>query len=80
VGGPATSVFLVARQAVRQVDGRDVVFVVNQGRVERRAVRAGPARGENVEILAGITGGEKLVVEGPAALKDGDLVKERANE
>ena len=63
------------KAAVRSVDGRTVVFVVKDDRVERRAIRAGTERGDQVEVLSGVTAGERVVVEGPATLKDGDRVK-----
>jgi HlyD family secretion protein len=65
----------VPKSAVRTVDGRQVVFVLNQDRVERRAVRAGLEEGEQIEVLSGVTAGERVVVEGPLDLKDGDKVK-----
>ena len=43
--------------------------------VERRAVRAGRRDGERVEIEAGLVAGDRVVVEGPADLADGDRVK-----
>jgi RND family efflux transporter MFP subunit len=70
---------LVPKAAVRSDAGRDVVFVVHDDRVERRAVTAGAADGDQIEIVSGLTAGEKVVVDGPAAMKDGDrvTVKER---
>ncbi len=70
---------LAPKRALRSVEGRDVVFVVRDGRVERRAVTAGPVQGDEVEIASGLASGEQVVVDGPASLKDGDRVtlKER---
>jgi RND family efflux transporter MFP subunit len=70
---------LAPKAAVRSVEGRDVVFVVHDGRVERRAVTAGGADGDQVEIVSGLTAGEQVVIDGPATMKDGDkvTVKER---
>jgi hypothetical protein len=70
---------LVPKAAVRSEAGRDVVFVVRDDRVERRAVTAGAADGDQIEIVSGLTAGEKVVVDGPATMKDGDkvTVKER---
>jgi RND family efflux transporter MFP subunit len=70
---------LVPKTAVRSSEGRDVVFVVHDGKVERRAVKAGVADGDQVEIVSGLTAGDQVVVEGPATMKDGDrvAVKER---
>ncbi|MGE5359649.1 MAG: hypothetical protein ACM3NQ_11575, partial [Bacteroidales bacterium] len=71
---------LVPRAALRQDAGRDVVFVVGQDeRVERRALKLGPARGNQVAVLAGVEPGERVVVEPPAALASGArvVVKEK---
>jgi RND family efflux transporter MFP subunit len=67
----------VARAAVRQDAGQDVVLVVKEGRVERRAVKLGAAPGDPVEVEAGLAVGERVVIEGPAELRDGDRVEER---
>ena len=51
------------------------VFVVEAGKAVRRAVTTGlaVANGE-MEIRAGLSGGEDLIVRPPAGLKDGDRV------
>ncbi|MGH9161466.1 MAG: efflux RND transporter periplasmic adaptor subunit [Vicinamibacteraceae bacterium] len=67
---------LVPKGAVRSVDGSSIVFVVRDGRAERRAVRVGAAEGDHVEVLSGLSGGERVVVEGPADLADGTTVEE----
>ncbi|MEO5896586.1 MAG: efflux RND transporter periplasmic adaptor subunit [Vicinamibacterales bacterium] len=64
----------VAKTAVRTVDGKTVVFVLREDRVERRAVRAGLEDGNDIEVLSGLSAGERVVIEGPATLKDGDRV------
>jgi RND family efflux transporter MFP subunit len=66
---------LVPKAAVRSADGRTVVFVVRDDRVERRAIRAGNENGDRVEVLSGLTAGERVVIEGPDTLKDGDRVR-----
>jgi HlyD family secretion protein len=68
---------LIPRAAVREDGGSDVVFVVQGDRVERRAVRLGPNPGEQAAVLSGLSAGERVVVEGPADLKDGDPVSVR---
>ena len=65
----------VPKAAVRSVDGTSVVFVIKEDRVERRAVRAGREDGDQVEVLSGLSAGERVVIEGPATLKDGDRIK-----
>ncbi|HTI37878.1 MAG TPA: efflux RND transporter periplasmic adaptor subunit [Vicinamibacterales bacterium] len=66
---------IVPKAAVRSVNGQQVVFVLNGDRVERRAVSVGDVTGDRVEVLSGVSAGERVVVDGPQALKDGDKVK-----
>jgi multidrug efflux pump subunit AcrA (membrane-fusion protein) len=49
--------------------------VLREDRVERRAIRAGLETGDQVEVLSGLNAGDRVVVEGPPTLKDGDKVK-----
>jgi RND family efflux transporter MFP subunit len=65
----------VPKVAVKSVDGRTVVFIVKEDRVERRAIRAGREDGDQVEVLSGVSAGERVVIEGPVTLKDGDRVR-----
>jgi HlyD family secretion protein len=68
---------VVPRSAVRNQEGRDVVFVIREGRAERRAVTVAGTRGAESEISAGLSSGEKIAVEPPAGLVDGASVGER---
>jgi len=60
--------------ALRNDGGAQVVFVARGDLVERRAVSTGLEDGGDVEVLAGVSAGERVVVEGPPALTDGDRV------
>lgn len=51
------------------------VFLASNGRAVRRAVKTGPAFGPNVRLEDGLIGGEDLIVNPPADLKDGDRIK-----
>jgi len=68
---------LVSKTAVRTEGGQSIVFIVREDRVERRAVKVGAADGDRVEIVSGLSSGDRIVVEGPAGLADGSRVKER---
>ena len=67
---------LIPRAAVRQDGGQTVVYLIRDGRLERRAVRvaAGP-EGEDAEIEAGLAPGESVVVTGPEELREGQRVR-----
>jgi multidrug efflux pump subunit AcrA (membrane-fusion protein) len=75
---PSGPRFTVPKAAVRTVEGKKVVFVLREDRVERRAVSAGLEDGDQVEVLSGVRPGEQVVVEGPPDLKDGDRVRVRS--
>jgi RND family efflux transporter MFP subunit len=66
---------IVPKGAIRSVDGRTIVFVVKEDRVERRAISVGLETGDLVEVISGVSAGERVVVEAPQTLKDGDKVK-----
>ena len=60
--------------AVRR-EGEQAVVLVAQGEtVERRAVSLGAENGADVEVLAGVAPGARVVVAGPADLTDGARV------
>jgi RND family efflux transporter MFP subunit len=66
---------LAPKTAVRQADGKSVVFVVRDDRVERRAVQVGSEEGDQVEVLSGLSSGDRIVVDAPPTLKDGDRIR-----
>jgi len=67
-------VILVPASALR--DG--AVFVYFNGRAVRRAVRTGPSTNQGVQVESGLIGGEDLILDPPAGLKDGDKVRLKA--
>ena len=73
----ARPAILVPSRAVRSSGGASVVFVVQNDRAERRAVRTGSTAGDRVEITSGLNPGERIVVDGPETLADGARVRER---
>jgi RND family efflux transporter MFP subunit len=76
-GAAARARLLVPKGAVRTVDGTAIVFVVRGERAERRAVKTGATDGDLVEVISGLTAGDRVVTEGAATLADGARVKER---
>ncbi|MEI6861204.1 MAG: efflux RND transporter periplasmic adaptor subunit [Verrucomicrobiota bacterium] len=73
---PAARAVVVPRTAVRNRDGRDVVWVARDGRVTSRAVTVAARNGDEITLAAGLTGGEIIVIEGPDDLADGTLIAE----
>jgi RND family efflux transporter MFP subunit len=74
---PAPPRVLVPKSAVRTEGGQNIVFVVREDRVERRAVKVGLAEGDQIEVVSGLSSGDRVVVEGFDGLADGARVKER---
>jgi RND family efflux transporter MFP subunit len=72
-----TAQSLVPTEAVRTEAGQSVVFVIDGDAVERRAVTVGREIGTEVEVVAGVTAGEQVVVAGPEGLNDGQRVRAR---
>ena len=71
------SAVLVPRTALRDEGGTAAVFVYREGRVERRAVRLGQPRGDEHEVIAGVSDGEQVVVTGVDKLRDGQRAQAR---
>jgi HlyD family secretion protein len=57
--------------AVRELEGRTVVWLVRQNRLEPRTVEASPVSGGFREIRNGLAGGEQLMIGGVASPKAG---------
>jgi RND family efflux transporter MFP subunit len=74
-GAAAPSRFRVPAAAVRELNGQSVVWLVRNGRLESRAVEAGPVSGGFREIRSGLAGGEVILVGGVEEPKAGMRVK-----
>jgi RND family efflux transporter MFP subunit len=72
----ANRAVIVPKGAVQQQDGRDVAFVVQNSRAERRAVTVSSTSGNESELSAGVAAGEKVILNSPTGLSDGAKVKE----
>lgn len=74
------SVLAVPEAAVHfDADGASVKVVDAQNRIHTRKVRTGRRAQGQVEILAGLSAGERVAVRGSAFLLDGDKVKVGTN-
>lgn len=74
VKGPEAKAF-IPKSAVRTDSGNSFVFLVREGKVERRAVTLGLDRGTDVAVMGGVSPGDSLVVKGPESLHDGEKVE-----
>jgi RND family efflux transporter MFP subunit len=66
---------LVPKAAIRTDNGQTFVFAITGETVERRAVKTGGADGDRIEVLAGLSAGDRVVVSPPATLVNGAKVR-----
>jgi RND family efflux transporter MFP subunit len=66
----------VPEAGVTELDGRRIVWVFRDDKVERRAVNVSRTSGGEAVLASGLTAGEKIVVNPPATLTDGAAVRE----
>ena len=76
-GTAAAHTVLVPKNSVLNREGRDVVFLVQNGHAERRAVTVTDTQNDDSVLGAGVSAGEKVIVNAPAGLQDGTAVKEK---
>jgi multidrug efflux pump subunit AcrA (membrane-fusion protein) len=76
-GSPATAnthMVTIPKGAVQQQDGKDVVYVVQNQRAERRVVSVSSTGPDEVLIAGGLHAGEQVVLDWPVGLADGMAV------
>lgn len=66
---------LVSMSAVTTKDGRDVVYVIKDDRVEMRRVKLGIASEDYYQVLEGLKPGEEVAVKNLDKLKDEQVVR-----
>ncbi len=76
---------LVSQKALQEMDGQTVVFIArgsNQAewQFEKRAVKTGRKQGELIEIIEGLSGGERVVTTGSFLLKSEMMKSQLAEE
>jgi len=65
---------LIPKAAIVSRDGQDIVFVLKNDHVERVAVKVGGNDADRMEVLAGLSGGDRVVVSPPPTMANGSLV------
>jgi RND family efflux transporter MFP subunit len=66
---------IIPASAVRKEGAASVVYLVNQKKLERHTVTLGATRGSDVEIMAGLSPGDSVVLRGAENLHDGQTVE-----
>ena len=66
----------IPQAAVHKDGATPYVYVYTDGRAERRAVKLGAATGSDIEVLAGVSGDERVIVQSDKPLADGVRVRD----
>jgi len=66
---------LVPRTAVIAERGEQIVYVASDSTAERRTVETGFENSRHIEVLAGLSEGEQIVIQGQRSLKHGAPIK-----
>jgi len=64
----------VPASAVRDHDGKKVVFLAFDGKARMREIHVQSQRSDGF-LVDGLVGGESVISKGPQDLKDGDTIK-----
>jgi hypothetical protein len=62
---------------VREENGQQVVWVLREGRAQRRTVRVSATNDDHMLLTFSIAAGEKVIVDSPRGLQDGAAVREK---
>jgi membrane fusion protein (multidrug efflux system) len=71
---------MISEQALVPEEGRQYVYVVADGRAQKREITIGRRAPGKVEVVAGLEPGEIVVVEGTQKVRDGGPVRDVARE
>ena len=64
----------VPKEALQSINGRDIAWVVSNGKAERRAVTVAASNDTQVTVSAGLAKGETVVLNPPSSLSEGSAV------
>jgi len=67
---------VIPQSAVSESGGKQYVLLVVDNMVERRAIATAGERGQEILVSSGIASGDKVIINAPIGLKDGERVKE----
>ena len=67
---------LIPQSAISENGNKQYVLLVVNNVIERRAIATAGQRGKEILVTSGLSGGDKVVINPPASLENGDRVKE----
>lgn len=66
---------VIDKKAIVKEDGKNFVYLIKEYTALKKEVAIGREFGENIEIIKGLSYGEKIVLAPPKGLKDGSKIK-----
>ncbi len=73
-------VVMISEQALVPEEGRQFVYVVVEGRAQKREITIGRRSPGKVEVVTGLKPGETVIVEGTQKVRDGGPVRDVSRE
>ena len=67
---------IIPKSAVVVDGGHTNIWLVQDGKAQQREIKVAQERGEEVVVSANLAHGEKVIVENPSGLKNGDRIQE----
>lgn len=68
---------IIPQTALRSDSGQDIVWIVHDGRAQKRNVTVSQTNRDQTHISAGIVSGETVIINPPSSLTDGSRVVEK---
>lgn len=69
------NVLSIPSEAVKNIDGKNYVFIVNDGIAKLKQVELGLENGKFTQIISGLTEDDKIIVKGQDYIEDGQKVR-----
>ncbi|MFC1851508.1 efflux RND transporter periplasmic adaptor subunit [candidate division CSSED10-310 bacterium] len=66
---------IIPRDSIRENKGKQIVFIFKNDQIEQRAISVGHIKGNDIEVLAGISAGEMVVTSETEDLKNGQKAR-----
>lgn len=66
---------VIPNAAIRDDSGKKSIFIVLDGKAIERTIKVGNPTSKGIEVADGLIGGEEIVLNPPANLKDGDRIQ-----
>ena len=74
-GPPPPPRIVIPNAAIRDDSGKKSIFIVLEGKAIERIIKVGNPTSKGIEVADGLIGGEEIVLNPPATLKDGDRIQ-----